>query len=121
MLLMCAWVLISTFMNNTATVLVAAGETRLQAWCSIAAAILNLALSIYWAQHIGAEGVILATIVSYLLILVGPQTWKVMRVLRNGRSSTIASGDRPQVSQSAVAIGGGQPDAPVEAHRDGTV
>ncbi len=81
MLLLCAWILISTFMNNTATILVAAGKTRVQAWCSIAAAILNLALSIYWVQRIGAPGVILATIVSYLLILVGPQTWQTYKVL----------------------------------------
>ena len=38
LLLMCVWILISSFMNNTATVLVAKGETRLQAWCSVAAA-----------------------------------------------------------------------------------
>jgi O-antigen/teichoic acid export membrane protein len=82
LLLMCVWVLISTFMNNTATVLVAKGETRLQAWCSLAAAALNLALSVYWVQRIGAPGVILGTIVSYLIFLVGPQTWKVCQVLK---------------------------------------
>jgi O-antigen/teichoic acid export membrane protein len=85
LLLMCVWVLISTFMNNTATVLVAKGETRLQAWCSLAAAALNLALSIYWVQRIGPPGVILATIVSYLILLVGPQTWACVRVLRGQR------------------------------------
>ncbi len=82
LLLMCVWIIISTFMNNTATVLVAKGETRLQAWCSLAAAALNLALSIYWVQRIGAPGVILGTIVSYLILLVGPQTWKVYQVLK---------------------------------------
>jgi O-antigen/teichoic acid export membrane protein len=83
MLLMCVWVLLSTFMNNTATVLVAKGETRLQAWLSVVAAIVNLWLSIYLVQKIGTPGVILATIVSYLLILVGPQTWKTFQVLRS--------------------------------------
>ena len=82
LLLMCVWVLISTFMNNTATVLVAKGETRLQAWCSLAAAALNLMLSVYWVQRIGAPGVILGTIVSYLILLVGPQTWACARALR---------------------------------------
>jgi O-antigen/teichoic acid export membrane protein len=81
LLLMCIWIVISTFMNNTATVLVAKGETRMQAWCSLAAAALNLALSVYWVQRIGSPGVILGTIVSYLLILVGPQTWKVYTIL----------------------------------------
>lgn len=81
LLLMCVWILISTFMNNTATVLVAKGDTRLQAWCSLAAAAMNLSLSIYWVQRIGASGVILGTIVSYLVLLVGPQTWKVYQIL----------------------------------------
>lgn len=82
LLLMCVWVLISTFMNNTATVLVAKGETRMQAWCSIAAAVLNLALSVYWVQRIGSVGVILGTITSYLGVLVVPQTLSCYRILR---------------------------------------
>lgn len=82
MLLMCAWVLISTFMNNTSTVLVARGETRLQAWLGVAAAALNLALSIWLVQRIGAEGVILGTIASYLIVLILPQTALALGVLR---------------------------------------
>ena len=87
MLLMCVWVLLSTFTNNTATVLVAKGETRLQAWCSLGAAVVNLILSVYWVQRIGAPGVILGTIVSYLVVLVIPQTWKAFRVLRQPNTS----------------------------------
>lgn len=82
MLLMCAWVLISTFMNDTGTVLVSKGETTLQAWCSLAAAAVNLTLSIWLVQRIGVNGVILGTILSYLLILIVPQTWACYRVLR---------------------------------------
>lgn len=82
MLLMCAWVLVSTFMNNTATVLVAKGETRLQAWCSVGAAALNLWLSIWLVQRIGSKGVILGTILSYLIVLVVPQTWQTGQVLK---------------------------------------
>ena len=88
---MCFWVLISTFMNNTATVLVAKGETRLLAWLGLVAAAVNFALSIYWVQRMGAPGVILATIVSYLVLLVGPQTWKVYQVLREGTSAHTGS------------------------------
>jgi len=82
MVLMCVWILISTFMNNTATVLVATGETRVQAWCSLAAAAVNLALSIWLVQHIGSAGVILGTILSYMIILVLPQSivaWKLLK------------------------------------------
>lgn len=80
--MMCVWVLISTFMNNTSIVLVAKGDTRLQAWCSFAAAIINIGISIHLVQRIGAIGVILGTIISYLLVLVAPQTWKVYQVLK---------------------------------------
>ena len=73
-LLMCVWVLISTFMNNTAIVLASRGKTRAQAWLSIAAAALNLVLSIWMVRRIGSEGVILGTILSYLIVLVIPQT-----------------------------------------------
>ncbi len=82
LLLMCAWTLICTFMNNTSMVLVSKGETRLQAYLSLLAAALNLALSIFWVQRIGASGVILGTVVSYVLLLIVPQTWQVARVLR---------------------------------------
>lgn len=81
-LLMCVWVLISTFMGNTATVHVAKGQTRLQAWCSLLAAGLNLALSIYWVQRIGALGVILGTIVSYLIVLMPVQTWDCFKSMK---------------------------------------
>jgi O-antigen/teichoic acid export membrane protein len=91
LLLMCVWVLISTFMNNTATILVAKGETRSLAIVGLIAAAANLALSIYWVQRIGAPGVILATIVSYLILLVGPQTWKVYQVLKENASTHTGS------------------------------
>lgn len=83
---MCVWTLISTMMNNEATVLVAANEIRLQTWLSLVAAAVNLFLSILLVQRIGAIGVILGTIVSYVLVLIGPQTWKTIDVLRNLKS-----------------------------------
>ncbi len=81
MLLMCAWMVISTFMSNTANILMAKGETRTQAWCALAAAGANLALSILWVRRIGAPGVILATIVSFLIAQAAPQTWRCYRIL----------------------------------------
>ena len=81
MLLMCVWVLISTFMNNTATVLVSRGRTKVQAWCSVVAASINLALSIWLVQRIGAVGVILGTIASYVMVLIVPQTIEAWSVL----------------------------------------
>lgn len=78
---MCAWVLISAFMGNTATILLATNQTRLQTRLSVIAAILNLGLSITLVQRIGSIGVVLGTIISYLVVLVVPQTWKVCEIL----------------------------------------
>jgi len=60
----------------------ATNKTRMQAWLSVAAAALNLAASIWLVQRIGSVGVLLGTIGSYILVLVVPQTWKVIQVLR---------------------------------------
>ena len=79
--MMCIWILISTFMNNEACLLAAANEMKLQAWASVAAAAVNLALTIYLVQTIGLIGVIIGTILSYVFVLVGPQTWKVHQIL----------------------------------------
>ena len=81
-LLMCVWILISTFMNNTAIVLASRGKTRVQAWLGIVAAVLNLLLSIWLVQRIGSEGVILGTILSYLAVLIIPQTLLAREVLQ---------------------------------------
>ena len=85
---MCVWVLISTFMNNIACILVAASETRVQAWSSVAAAIINLALSLWLVRTMGSLGVILGTVFSYLLILVGPQVWKTAKILNRPSGTT---------------------------------
>lgn len=85
LLLMCTWVVISTFMNNTSTVLAASGKTRVQAWLGLVAAALNLALSIYLVKRIGVNGVILGTILSYAVVLIVPQTILARNVLRGRR------------------------------------
>lgn len=80
-LMMCVWVLISTLMNNTGCVLVAINETRIQAWASVAAAVVNLISTIWLVQRIGVLGVIIGTVFSYLFVLVIPQTWQLFRTL----------------------------------------
>jgi O-antigen/teichoic acid export membrane protein len=89
--LMCVWVMICTFMANTSTVLAASKMTRMLAWLSVAVAIVNLAASIWLVQRIGSIGVILGTIGSFVLILVIPQTWKVMSILRMPPVATAAA------------------------------
>jgi len=63
---MAAWYLqaalalaISAFLNGT-------GRLRVQAWAGLATAIVNIALSFAWARSFGVEGVIAATVVSFL-------------------------------------------------------
>jgi O-antigen/teichoic acid export membrane protein len=78
---MCVWVMISTIANNEACLLVATSNTRLQAKIGIAAAGINLACTIWLVQRIGVLGVILGTIISYLIVVIGPQTWKTRQLL----------------------------------------
>lgn len=84
--MMCIWILISTFMNNEACLLAAANEMKLQAWASVAAAVVNLSLTIFLVQKIGLIGVIIGTILSYIFVLIGPQTWKVQQILNVKRN-----------------------------------
>ena len=74
LLAMGAWALISGFMSVESCLLAALNRTREQAVLSIVAAILNIALSIALVRHIGALGVIGGTILSYLFVLVVPQS-----------------------------------------------
>ncbi len=53
----------------------------LQTGCSSLTAIMNLVLSVVLAHRLGPIGVLLATIVSYLLFVILPQTWEVRRIL----------------------------------------
>ncbi len=84
LVMMGLWAVINGFMNVESCVLAALNRIRQQAWLSAAAAMVNLALSIFLVQRIGAVGVIAGTVLSYLLVLVVPQSLLVRRVLRGG-------------------------------------
>jgi O-antigen/teichoic acid export membrane protein len=90
---MCVWILLSTFTANASTVLLATNTTRLLATTAVISVIVNLGLSIWLVQRIGSIGVIIGTILSYTLIIIGPQTWKVLNVLRT------------QVSAESLSLG----------------
>lgn len=74
LLAMGVWALISGFMSVESCLLAALNRVREQAVLSIVAAIVNLALSIALVRAIGSVGVIGGTILSYLLVLVVPQS-----------------------------------------------
>lgn len=80
--LMCVWVVICVFTTNQSCLMGATYRVGKQAIASSLAAVANLALSILWVKTMGAAGVVLATIVSYLIFIVVVQTWEVRRILR---------------------------------------
>jgi O-antigen/teichoic acid export membrane protein len=76
------WALISGFMSVESCLLAALNRIREQAALSIVAAAVNIALSIALVRHIGSLGVIGGTILSYLLVLVVPQSVIVRRLFK---------------------------------------
>jgi len=68
--------------TNQALLLTATSRLRLQASVAVLSAVVNLLLSIYLVQRIGVEGVVLSTIISFLIFMLVPQAWEVRRVLK---------------------------------------
>jgi O-antigen/teichoic acid export membrane protein len=99
---MALWAVISGCMTADSCLLAAVGRTRLQGILSIVAAAVNLTLSIVLVQRIGALGVIAGTILSYVCVLVVPQTLMVRSVLnephRDSKATQIADNDLPMVA-----------------------
>ena len=84
---MALWAVMSGCMTVESCLLAAVNRTRLQGVLSIVAAAVNLGLSIVLVQRIGAVGVIAGTILSYLLVLVLPQSLLVRSVLHSTSSA----------------------------------
>ncbi len=82
LLAMGVWAIVNGFMSVESCLLAALNRIREQAVLSILAAAINIALSLALVRHIGALGVIGGTILSYLLVLVIPQTLIVRNVWR---------------------------------------
>ena len=80
---MALWAVISGCMTVESCLLAAVNRTRAQGALSIVAAAVNLGLSIVLVQRIGAVGVISGTILSYLIVLVVPQSLLVRSVLKS--------------------------------------
>lgn len=99
LLAMAFWSVIAGFMTAQSCLLGALNHTRLQAVASVLAAIVNVVLSIALVVRIGSLGVILGTIISYLVVLVVPQSFAVIGAIRNLERNSRVSG--------AVAEGAG--------------
>jgi O-antigen/teichoic acid export membrane protein len=83
------WNVIAGVMASQSNYLGAIGRNRKQGILSIIAAALNLCLSIFLVKTIGVIGVVLGTIISYLLVLVIPQTLIVIKSLNPTSSADI--------------------------------
>ncbi|HEY4960097.1 MAG TPA: polysaccharide biosynthesis C-terminal domain-containing protein, partial [Terriglobales bacterium] len=79
-------------------------RTREQGVLSMIAAAVNLGLSIVLVQRIGSVGVIAGTILSYLLVLVVPQSLIVRSVLRVSLTEESSESFEFQVSRDAREV-----------------
>ena len=80
--LMCVWIVIYAFTTNQSCLMGATSHTGKQALIGITAAAANLILSIVWVKSMGTFGVLLATVVSYLVFVIAVQYYEVSRILR---------------------------------------
>ncbi len=91
---MAVWIVVNGFMSVESCLLAALNRTRGQAILSICAALANIAISVVLVHRIGALGVIGGTILSYLAILVVPQSLIVRDVWRRELRKEGAALDR---------------------------
>lgn len=91
LLAICAWTLLSAGMDLEACLLAAIDRVKWQGILSAVAAVVNIGLSIYLVQRIGSLGVVLGTMLSYLMVLVVPQTVIVWRALYRPPAVTVAT------------------------------
>jgi O-antigen/teichoic acid export membrane protein len=91
LLMMAVWAIIHGIMSVESCLLAALNRTRRQAWLSVLCAAVNLTLSIVLVRRVGAVGVITGTVLSYLLVLVVPQSLVVRNALRDGCSPESAT------------------------------
>jgi O-antigen/teichoic acid export membrane protein len=80
--LMCVWIVIYAFTTNQSCLMGATTRVKKQAVFSLLGAVANLVLSVFWVRTMGVVGVLLGTVVSYLLFIVIAQTFEVRDILR---------------------------------------
>jgi O-antigen/teichoic acid export membrane protein len=81
LILMGIWTIIFSVMHSAACFLNGIGEIRVQVICSVLAAIANIIFSIVLTSRIGVNGVIIGTLLSYLLCIVLPVSIKTKSIL----------------------------------------
>lgn len=79
--LMCVWMVIFAVSTNQACLMAATNRVKRQAVAAALSAAMNLALTLYWVRTMGLMGVMLGTVVSYIVFVLGVQTWEVHHIL----------------------------------------
>ena len=79
---MSLWAVLVSITVNQALLMAATQRIQIQAVAAIVAAAFNLTFSIILVQRIGMLGVIAATIASYIIFILAPQSWEVRRILK---------------------------------------
>ncbi|MEO8736136.1 MAG: oligosaccharide flippase family protein, partial [Edaphobacter sp.] len=79
---MCFWAVLVSITINQALLMAATQRIQLQAVTASLAAVTNLIFSIILVQRLGAIGVLIATIGSYIVFIIIPQEWEVRRILQ---------------------------------------
>jgi len=93
---MAVWSVIAGFATAQSCLLGALNRTRVQAIASSIAAMANLALSVFLVTRMGSLGVILGTIISYIVVLLIPQSIVVLQAVRDlTRTDLAPAQDKP--------------------------
>jgi len=89
---MCFWMVMYGWTVNQACLMGATQRVGLQAVSSLLASFANLGLSIYLIRYLGVSGVILGSILSYVLFVVFVQSWVVRCILATPADSGASTG-----------------------------
>ena len=113
---MCFWTVLLSITLNQGALLAATQHLRLQTIYSSLAAILNLILSVVLVQHLGTTGVLLATIISYLVFIVLPATWQIRQILQGRYLNPNSVHGKPEVQADGIESMGVSPVLPGDAY-----
>jgi O-antigen/teichoic acid export membrane protein len=100
--LMCVWIVICAFTSNQSCLMGATYRVAKQAIYGLLAAAVNLTLSILWVRTMGTVGVLLATIVSYLVFIVLMQVLEVRKILRGDILGDFSQAEQPRSGTTAA-------------------
>ncbi len=90
LVLMGVWSIINGVFSSLVTLLNGLGKLRVQMFIGIGTAAANIVLSLWLVTRLGLEGVILGTVVSYLLLAVVPIIFEIRKTLAEMPTEPVA-------------------------------